>query len=82
MAYAAINALSGNGYNVPKDVAVIGMTDLEMSKLTTPSLTTMHVPMYEIGVVAADLLISRINGSNLLPQKITLPTNIVERKSV
>ena len=82
MALATINALSHNGLSVPRDVAVMGMTDLELAKLSTPSLTTMHIPMDEIGVVAADLLISRITGKKLLPQKVILPATLVQRDSV
>ena len=36
----------------------------------------------EIGVVAADLLISRITGKKLLPQKVILPATLVQRDSV
>lgn len=82
MAIIAINCLFNNGIKVPRDVSVIGLSDIEMSKYSNPPLTTMHVPTEEIGIVAADLLLARINGYDLLPQKIILPTSLMLRGSV
>ena len=82
MAIAAINALTKNGVSVPEDVAVIGMSDIDIARFTTPPLTTFRVPKEEIGALAARLLIERINGSTLLPQKVTLPSELILRGSV
>ena len=82
MAIAAINALAENGVSVPGDVAVIGMSDIEIARFTTPALTTYRVPKEEIGALAARLLIERINGSTVLPQKVTLPSELILRGSV
>ncbi len=81
MAMAALNSFYNNHISVPSDVAVIGMSDIEMAKFSNPPLTTIRVPMEEIGVVAADLLLARIHGYNLLPQKIILPTSLITRSS-
>lgn len=62
-------------------VAVIGMSDIEMSQYSNPPLTTYHVPKEEIGKVAANLLLARIQGYESLPQKIILHTSFVERSS-
>lgn len=81
MAMAAMKSFYTNGIPVPKRVAVIGMSDIEMSQYSNPPLTTYHVPKEEIGAVAANLLLSRIKGYQTLPQKIILPTNFVDRCS-
>lgn len=81
MAMAAMKSFYTNGIPVPKRVAVIGMSDIEMSQYSNPPLTTYHVPKEEIGMVAANLLLSRIQGYESLPQKIILPTTFVERSS-
>ena len=81
MAMAAMKSFYTNQIPVPKRVAVIGMSDIEMSQYSNPPLTTFHVPKEEIGTVAANLLLSRIKGYQSLPQKIILPTNFVERFS-
>lgn len=82
MAMAAINSFYNNGIFVPRDIGIIGMSNIEISKYSNPPLTTVHIPTEEIGIVAADLLLSRINGYDLLPQKVTLPTSLVVRGSV
>lgn len=82
MAIVGMNSLFKNGLSVPHDVAVVGISNIEMAKYTTPPLTTVHIPTEEIGIVAADMLLSRINGSSLLPQRILLPISLLERGSV
>ncbi|SHO48639.1 LacI family DNA-binding transcriptional regulator [Anaerocolumna xylanovorans] len=81
MAMAAMKSFYTNGIPVPMRVAVIGMSDIEMSQYSNPPLTTYHVPKEEIGKVAANLLLARIKGYETLPQKIILPTTFVERSS-
>lgn len=81
MAMAAMKSFYTNGVSVPERVAVIGMSDIEMSQYSNPPLTTFHVPKEEIGKVAANLLLSRIRGYKTLPQKIILPTTLVKRDS-
>ena len=41
---------------MPDDVSVMGMDDLPQAAFLTPPLTTMHIPMREIGAAALDLL--------------------------
>lgn len=81
MAMAAMRSFYMNNIAVPEQVAVIGMSDIEMSQYSNPPLTTYHVPKEEIGRTAAHLLLSRINGYQTLPQKIILPTTFIERNS-
>ena len=82
MAIVAMNSLFKNGLSVPNDVAVVGISNIDMAKYTTPPLTTVHIPTEEIGIVAADMLLSRIEGNDLQPQKILLPISLMVRDSV
>ena len=82
MAIVAMNSLFKNGLSVPNDVAVVGISNIDMAKYTTPPLTTVHIPTEEIGIVAADMLLSRLGGNELLPQRIILPISLLERSSV
>jgi len=81
MAMAALNGLYNNGVSVPHEVAVIGLSNIEVSKYSNPPLSTIDVPTKEIGMVAVDNLIDRINGNQLLPKKVILPTRLVLRSS-
>ena len=82
MAIAALRALYKLGVSVPGQVAVIGMSNIEMSQYANPPLTTIDVPMYEMGVTAARVIAQRIRGDNSLPKRILLPSSLVERDSV
>jgi len=81
MAMAAMKSFYMNGIAVPERVAVIGMSNIEMSQYSNPPLTTYHVPKEELGRIAANIMLARIQGFKSLPLKITLPTTFVERNS-
>lgn len=79
MAIAAMNSFYKNQVRVPEDVAIISVTDIDVAKFTNPPLTTFRIPAEEMGYVAAEMLLKRINGYDLLPQKIVLPCSLIER---
>lgn len=81
MAMAALSGLYEIKVNVPSQMAVIGLSNIELSKYSNPPLTTIEVPTNEIGIVATDLLLARIKGYDLLPQKIILPSKLIVRDS-
>lgn len=81
MAMAAMSGLYSLGISVPNEISIIGLTNIEISKYANPPLTTIEIPTREFGIVAVDLLLSRINGYNLLPRKVILPTSLVVRSS-
>lgn len=81
MAIAAMNALMGSGHSVPGDVAVVGMSDIDLARFVNPPLTTLRVPTEQIGIIAAKLLLARLRGSELLPQRVILPSELIVRNS-
>jgi LacI family transcriptional regulator len=81
MAMAALSGLYEIGVKVPQQMAVIGLSNIELSKYSNPPLTTLEIPTMEIGVVAADLLLSRLSGEDLLPRKVVLPATLILRDS-
>ena len=82
MAMAALRALYQLGVSVPGQVAVIGMSNIEMSQYANPPLTTIDVPTVEMGIAAARMLAARIRGDTTLPKRILLPSTLIERDSV
>lgn len=82
MAIAALRALYQLGISVPGKVAVIGMSNIEMSQYANPPLTTIDVPMVEMGITAARVITQRIRGDSSLPKRILLPSTLIERDSV
>jgi len=77
-----IKALRELQLNVPEDVSVVGFDDFPESMLVRPFFTTATQPAYEMGRLAAELLLKRISGELSEEfQKIILPTEIIERES-
>jgi DNA-binding LacI/PurR family transcriptional regulator/serine phosphatase RsbU (regulator of sigma subunit) len=79
-ALGAIEALLENDVRVPEDVAVTGFDNIEESELTTPPLTTVRQPLYEIGRTAAELLISKMDGMEV-PRRTVLQAKLEIRQS-
>lgn len=57
MAAAVLQAARAEGLQVPQDLSVTGFDNSYVSSIVSPSLTTVHAPIHELGVAAADLLI-------------------------
>ncbi len=80
-AIGAMRALQEVGLSIPKDVSVISIDDIETAQYLTPMLTTVHIPVEEMGQMTAKILIDRIEGGHHLPIKMTLPFYIASRDS-
>jgi LacI family gluconate utilization system Gnt-I transcriptional repressor len=61
-AAGALLACVRRGIDVPGRLAITGFGDFELARHLVPALTTVAVPQTTIGVLAADLLLDRING--------------------
>lgn len=81
VAMGVIHACKRFGIQVPKDLSVMGMNDIETVQYISPMLTTIHVPMAEMGKVTVRILLDRIDNGHSLPMKICLPYYIVTRES-
>lgn len=69
------------GIKVPDDMAICGFNDMEASRYTTPSLTSVSVNRYEMGVKSAELIIGRLMGKQDLPNVIDVGYEIKKRES-
>jgi LacI family transcriptional regulator len=81
MAWGALRAAAEAGCSVPKDLAVVGYDDLELSRFTNPPLTTVAQPKKEIGVQAVNMLIDRMSQRNKPPTRVVLPPELIVRRS-
>jgi DNA-binding LacI/PurR family transcriptional regulator len=80
MAVGALHYLSRNGIDVPGQVSVVGFDDLRHAAFVTPTLTTVHLPLYEVGALACERLIERAHGkTDRVTEK--LPTHLIVRES-
>jgi len=83
MAVGAINACSQAGMNVGKEIAVMGFDNRDIAAVTNPALTSMAIPLYEIGYRSGDLVMDMINGKHLSGREnnVLLGCSIIERAS-
>ncbi len=80
MAHGAVRALRMSGRRVPDDVAVIGFDDTEVARYTDPPLTTVHLPIRDIGRTLARQVL-RLAGGEPVEPSIVLGTEFIVRES-
>lgn len=61
-AVGAVRAVHEAGRRVPDDIAVIGFDDIPLASYVEPALTTIQIPAFDLGRVAARALIRLISG--------------------
>jgi LacI family transcriptional regulator len=82
VAMGAIKALHNLGLDVPGDVSVVSFDDLPEFMFMKPFLTVARQPSYEMGRLAAELLLKRITGEMTEEHReFVLPVEIVVRES-
>ncbi|MFC5699665.1 LacI family DNA-binding transcriptional regulator [Cohnella faecalis] len=62
MAVGLIQGLRERGVRLPEDLPIVGYDNSDAAAMTEPPLTTVKVPFYEMGKLAADKLFDRIEG--------------------
>lgn len=82
MAVGCLEALRELGLKVPADVSVMGYDDQEIASHTSPPLTTLLLPNYEMGRLAAELLLDEAGGSSQRKRRFKVDGQLVERVSV
>ena len=80
-AIGVMRAVQEQGMLIPGHVSLISIDDIDMAQYLTPMLTTVHIPVDEMGQMTAKILIDRIEGGHTLPMKIHLPYYIANRES-
>jgi LacI family transcriptional regulator len=80
IAGGALEACVHLGIAVPDQVAITGFDDIMFSSVFKVALTTMHVPKFELGERAAQMLFERIDG-NITQSEIVLDAKLVIRQS-
>lgn len=79
LAIGLIQAAKARGLRVPEDVAVVGFNDSAAAPWLDPPLTTVRIPIYEMGRTAASLLIDLMQGRPV--KSVVLPAELAVRRS-
>jgi DNA-binding LacI/PurR family transcriptional regulator len=81
MALGAVEAARERGYTVPGDLAIVGFDDIDLARVMQPGLTTVSGDLVMVGRLAAERLISLLDGQQPAPVQRELPTSLVVRAS-
>ena len=75
-AIGVMKVLANAGIRVPEDVSVVGFDGTEVSDLCTPRLTTIKLPLVEMGERAVKVLLQQMREGTGLLEKIILPVQL------
>lgn len=81
-AIGVMHQLQHYGYKIPSDISVIGFDNIYFSSMIYPPLTTIDQCTYELGTMAAEILIGSINDPNRGNISTVLEPKLVARGSV
>ncbi|MET1071624.1 MAG: LacI family DNA-binding transcriptional regulator [Umezawaea sp.] len=81
LAVGALQAAHARGLRVPEDVSIAGFDDIDLSRATTPTLTTVRQPLAEMGRIAVTQLMRVLDGHRPEALHLELSTTLVFRAS-
>jgi LacI family transcriptional regulator len=81
MTVGGMQAIAEAGLAVPDEIAVVGFDDVNWATALRPPLSVVTQPTYEIGQVAAEMLLRRIGGEDFAPRQVVLKAKLVRRGS-
>lgn len=81
LAAAALKAVTQSGLDVPEDISVVGFDNSPISVMTSPSITTVSQPAYQLGFCACDMVHDIVSNNSLDSRSIMLNTEFIIRES-
>lgn len=81
-AIGVMRKLQDEGLDIPNDVSIIGFDNINFSHIVRPKLTTIEQSTYELGAMAAEILIGSLKDSNRRNVSIILEPKLIIRESV
>lgn len=82
LALAAFQAIRQAGLSIPADISLVCLDDADWMTVSSPDVSVVAAPAYEMGARAAAVLIDRINGTGPAETDHLLPSSFIERSSV
>ena len=79
LAIAALNAALDLNIKIPEDLEIIGYNNTKYSRMARPALSTIHVPLYELGAVAARHMTKMLNNEKVDNPNYELKAELIRR---
>lgn len=81
MALGALRSLRARGLHCPADMSIVGFNDMPFADEFSPPLTTVRVPLRQLGVESARLLVQQLHGEGSGAMELTFPVTLMVRGS-
>ncbi len=81
LSLGVMKAITKRNMRIPKDIGVITFDDYPFSQITDPMMTVVNIDVYEVGVQAGKLILSKIKKPNLQVQSYTTLPSLIVRES-
>jgi LacI family transcriptional regulator len=81
MGIGCVVGLRELGIRIPQDMSVMGIDDIATAQFVDPPLTTISLPLYELGAIGMESFVKLRGGELAGDQAIILPHRLVRRKS-
>lgn len=79
IAIGAMSALSAHGKNIPEDISITGFDNIQISKYSNPSLTTIEQPIEEMCAIAIEIMIDTLEERK---SEFSVKTTLVKPKLI
>lgn len=81
MAIGAIKYFNFANIKIPEEVSVVGFDNIQFSKLIEPNLTTVAMPISEMGKEAARIVFNRIENKSQVKEQFIFDCELIIRRS-
>ncbi|WP_314590246.1 LacI family DNA-binding transcriptional regulator [Paenibacillus terrigena] len=81
VSFGIMRGLTELGYSVPEDLNIIGFNNISLTELSTPPLSSIDIGIYQLGYMASQLLIKRIQGETISQARTIVPHRLMIRES-
>jgi len=80
-AIGAMKAFQASDIKVPDDISIVGLDNIALTEIVSPTLTSIELERYRIGQTAMELLLNRIRNKKLPKQTCIFKTRLIVRES-
>ncbi len=77
----ALNRANLMGLRIPQDLSMLAYDDLPLADFLVPPVSTISMPLYELGRESVDALLDQIDGEPPRSRVVPIPPKIIERES-
>ncbi len=81
LAYGALLAVIDAGLSVPADIAIVGYDNNDISSMSNPTITTVTLPLFLMGQVAAENLLRQLQTDDCEFAEQLIPGQLIVRQS-